>query len=50
MTDKSSRFMIYRENHIGLGIRWRVNWSFPLELSIAFPFFTLFVGIGRRVE
>jgi len=42
-----NRFEIFRENHIGFGIRWRSDF-FWLELSIAFPFFCIVIGIGKR--
>ena len=39
------RFDYFRENHIGLGIRWRSIY-YQLELSISIPFVTFVIGIG----
>ena len=44
-----SRLDIFADSHFGLGIRWRVNMFFLLEVSIAIPFCTIIVGIGPRV-
>lgn len=44
----SSRVKIYREDHIGFGIRWD-HWIFKHHISIAFPFYTISIGIGERV-
>lgn len=41
------RLDIFFERHIGFGIRWD-NYHFQLELSIAFPFVTIAIGIGKR--
>lgn len=48
MPEKLPRFDLYFENHIGLGIRWRRNVAFPLEVSIGIPFVSCIIGIGRR--
>jgi hypothetical protein len=43
------RFDWFFDKHIGLGLRWD-NWLYPLHLSIAFPFVTITVGIGKLKE
>lgn len=40
------RFDVFFERHIGIGLRWN-SYEYPLHLSIAFPFFTITVGIGK---
>jgi hypothetical protein len=43
----SKRFDIFFEKHFGLGVRWeKINYS--LDLSIAFPFFTITLGFGHK--
>jgi len=42
----AKRFNIFFDKHIGFGIRWE-TWIYPLEISIAFPFFTITYGFGR---
>ncbi len=44
------RFEIFFERHIGFGVRWCVGGEFPLHVSVAFPFFTVTVGFGRRTR
>ncbi len=44
--DAPPRFDIFRENHIGFGVRWKTGFGYPVLLSFAFPFFTITVGIG----
>ena len=41
------RFDIFFERHFGFGIRWD-NVYYDLKLSIALPFFTVVIGIGRE--
>lgn len=43
------RFDIFFEKHFGFGIRWD-NFSYTLDLSIAFPFFTIVIGLGKEKE
>jgi len=42
----AKRFDIFRENHIGVGLRWEFNREYWLMLSLALPFFTVTLGIG----
>lgn len=44
-SDGAKRFDIFIEKHIGMGIRWD-DWLYPIHLSIAFPFFTISIGVG----
>ena len=41
-----NRFDIFFEKHFGLGVRWQVMNS-VLMLSIAIPFVTIVIAIGR---
>jgi len=44
----SKRFDIFLEKHFGFGIRWdRI--SYQLDISIAMPFFTISIGIGKEI-
>jgi len=43
------RFDIFFERHLGLGIRWQTGFGFPFVLSVAFPFWTVTVGFGKRL-
>jgi len=43
----ATKFNIFFEKHIGFGIRWD-SCSYPLELSVAFPFFTITIGFGKE--
>jgi hypothetical protein len=43
----SKRFDIFIEKHVGIGIRWD-SYSYPLHLSLALPFVTVTIGIGRE--
>lgn len=44
---KPKRFDIFRDNHIGFGIRWD-DWDYALRLSFAFPFFSITIGLGKE--
>tara|TARA_R110002096_G_scaffold66682_2_gene162175 strand:- start:10293 stop:10436 length:144 start_codon:yes stop_codon:yes gene_type:complete len=44
---ESRRFDVFIEQHFGLGVRWD-HMEFPLHLSLAIPFLTFTIGIGRR--
>ena len=46
----SRRFDIFWERHFGFGFRWEINREWPLHLSIAFPFFTVTIGIGNNLR
>ena len=46
----NDRLYIFKEQHIGIGIRWARNWNYQLDISIALPFFTVVIGIGKRVN
>ena len=46
--EEEDRFYVIRDDHFGVGIRWRTYGDFPLSISIAFPFFTFVIGIGKR--
>ena len=43
-----SRFDIFFEKHVGFGIRWD-NFKYWLDLSIALPFVTINIGIGKEL-
>jgi len=43
--DKSRRFDVFFERHIGFGVRWD-SMLFPWHLSIALPFVTFTIGFG----
>lgn len=43
----NKRFDIFLERHFGLGVRWGSH-GYPLHISIAFPFFTVTLGIGKE--
>jgi len=45
----TSRFDLFFENHIGFGIRWEINDSFPFHLSIFLPFVTITIGFGKHL-
>jgi hypothetical protein len=49
MSDEKKRFYVFRENHIGFGIRWR-SWDYQLDISLSLPFFTVVIGIGQPVD
>lgn len=40
------RFDCFFEKHIGFGIRWD-KWKYPVHLSIALPFVTITIGLGK---
>lgn len=42
------RFSLFFEKHIGIGLRWD-RWRYSLELSLALPFATMTLGLGRRL-
>jgi hypothetical protein len=42
----NKRFDIFFEKHFGFGIRWDTH-LYDLQLSIAFPFFTITIGLGK---
>ena len=42
------RFSLFFEKHIGIGLRWD-RWRYDLELSLALPFITLTIGLGRSL-
>ena len=44
----SKRVDIFMENHIGIGLRWRTGFGYPLMLSFSFPLFTITLGIGQK--
>ena len=44
---ESKRFEVFLEKHIGFGIRWD-SFEYPLHISVAFPFFAITVGFGKR--
>lgn len=43
------KFDIFLEKHIGFGIRWD-SFTYPIEISIAFPFVTVTFGLGRKIK
>ena len=45
---RDPRFVVLREKHIGIGLRWMTDayMPYPLHLSLAMPFFTLEIGLG----
>lgn len=43
------RIDIFREDHIGFGIRWRFGFGCRLSLSFAFPFFTVIIRLGDEI-
>ena len=45
----NSRIHIFFERHIGVGIRWR-RCEYPFELSIAFPFVSMDICFGSKVN
>lgn len=51
MPEKIPRIDAFFDNHFGLGVRWRRSVFFQgWDISIAVPFATLIVSIGRREE
>jgi hypothetical protein len=42
----SKRFDIFFERHFGIGLRWD-SFEYPIHISLALPFITITVGIGR---
>ena len=44
------RFDCFFEQHIGFGIRWRLNCGFPFTLSIAILCVTITIGFGRNLD
>lgn len=51
MGDEERRVVVLFEKHIGFGIRWDANsWmTYPVHLSIAIPFVTFDIGLGKKV-
>jgi hypothetical protein len=47
--DKPKRIYVFRENHIGVGLRW-AQWDYQLDISLALPFFTIVVGFGKPAD
>ena len=47
--DNPRRFDVMIEKHIGVGIRWE-SVFYPLHLSVALPFVTFTIGIGRALR
>lgn len=47
MSNKMKRFDIFFDQHIGVGLRWKIDWYYPLMISIALPFVTIVLGIGK---
>jgi hypothetical protein len=45
---RHKRFDMFFERHIGIGLRWELNWYYDVELSIALPFVTICVGLGKE--
>jgi len=43
------RFYIIFQKHIGFGIRWE-SFFYQLEISIAFPFFAVIIGLGKKLQ
>jgi len=43
---ENKRFLIIFERHVGFGIWWNSD-SYTLDVSIAFPFFIITIGLGR---
>jgi hypothetical protein len=41
------RFDIFFERHLGIGIRWCSD-LYQLEISLAIPFVTFVIGLGRE--
>lgn len=42
------KFSLFFEKHIGLGVRWELNFIYALELSISIPFLTVTVVLGAE--
>jgi hypothetical protein len=43
---KHKRLDLIFEKHFGIGLRWD-NWQYPVHLSLALPFFTITLGLGK---
>lgn len=41
------RVYFHFEKHIGIGVRWAINWEYPFEIAISIPFVTLNIGFGK---
>jgi len=43
------RFVVLKEQHIGIGLRWLRDetYPYPLHLSLALPFVTFEIGLGK---
>jgi len=46
---EKKRFDIFLAKHFGFGIRWD-SFSYKLDLSISFPFFTIVFGLGKELN
>jgi hypothetical protein len=42
------RFRVFFEKHVGFGIRWD-SWCYALDISIALPFVTFNIGLGKEI-
>nr|BDD47741.1 hypothetical protein 4 [Piscirickettsiaceae bacterium] len=45
---KNKRLDLIFEKHIGFGVRWD-RWDYQLDISIAFPFVTIIIGLGKEL-
>ena len=45
--DTPPRIDVFFDKHFGFGIRWRIDGYYKFELSIALPFVTLVLGMGK---
>lgn len=43
---KPKRWDIFRDNHIGFGMRWDDCEGYKKLLSFSFPFFSITIGLG----
>lgn len=50
MDYKRKRLDIFFEQHIGVGVRWATGWGYQLVISIALPFVTFAIGLGREAD
>ena len=41
------RYQFMKEKSFGLMIYWN-SWAFPLELTFVFPFFSVWIGFGKK--
>ena len=47
--DKRKRIDAYFDNHFGLGVRWG-SFAYQLEISVALPFVTIIIGLGKDIS